>query len=888
MFAASKTSAGATTPPAPTTDPYFDYVTMLLHGDGNSGGQNQTFIDSTSNFPITVTGTPTQGTFSPYNDSGYSVYFDGNGDYLTTGTLPALGTADFTFECWVYANDWGSSSQGVLFGNTFTTGNFQVYIERATSSFKWQLYTQGISTSPAFTLNQWNHIAIVRSGTNVLSFLNGTLVNTTTGITNSVSSSTFTIGSRGAALYLPGYISNLRLTPGIALYSSNFTPSVTPLNTTANTSLLVCASQRFEDLSGANTTITKSGDAAISQFSPYKNYTKQPVSYSNWFSGSNQYLTVSSNSNFNFGSGNYTIESWFYATSVATQTTIVEKRSGSAFEWILFLNGAQVQWFPGFDQTSNILSATSVNVNSWNHVACVRNGNTFTLYLNGVSVGTLTSSLAIPFGSMPINIGYDLSVSARFYFSGAISNLRIVKGTAVYTSNFTPPTSPLTNTGDTLLLTCKDYIFFDNSSYANAVTATGAQPVKGNPFGYTSTATTGYSTLTNAGSAYFDGATGGLNFKDYFGVNGYNFAGNFQFEAWVYPTANDASGSSMLFASIGQDTYVQYNASTGSVAFTVSGVAVIAATGTGVKIGMWNHIMVNRSGTTCRLFVNGLFINTGTSSATVNISSLGYYAKSGSGYEINGYATGFLLYDYNPSILGPIITQAFQPLTTVPSYATGQVFNLKMANGQIIDNAQQNDLLTVGNAQVNTSIKKYGTGSIAFDGSGDSLFAANQSSILMSGGNFTIEAWVNPNSFGSTYNPIIANAISNVSTAADLQYFLYLDGSGKPTFKAYSASTAYTVASASAIPTGSWTFIAAVRNGSTLTLYVNGVSVATTTIGTVILNGSTLALIRCGAYQEASVFYYLNGYVDDLRVTKGIARYTANFTPPSAAFPNYS
>ena len=885
MFAASKTSARATTPPAPTTDSYFDYVTMLLHGDGNSGGQNQTFIDSTSNFPITVTGTPTQGTFSPYNDSGYSVYFDGNGDYLTTGTLPALGTADFTFECWVYANDWGSSSQGVLFGNTFTTGNFQVYIERATSSFKWQLYTQGISTSPAFTLNQWNHIAIVRSGTNVLSFLNGTLVNTTTGITNSVSSSTFTIGSRGAALYLPGYISNLRLTPGIALYSSNFTPSATPLNTTANTSLLVCASQRFEDLSGANTTITKSGDAAISQFSPYKNYTKQPVSYSNWFGGgSNNYFDLPNNTAFN-QSGAWTLECWLYKTTLAA-SYIYSQNTTNFLQLSTNANNFIVIDRSGVG--SLITSTNALTLNTWTHVALVSDGTNMKLFVDGVQSGSTASVGTQAASASTVRIGAYQGTGA-IGFAGSISNLRLVKGTALYTSNFTPPTSPLTAISGTALLTCKDYIFYDNSSNAFAITATGnAQPVKGNPFGYTSNATTGYSALTNAGSAYFDGATGGLNFKDYFGANGYNFAGNFQFEAWVYPTANDASGSSMLFASIGQDTYVNYNASTGAVSFVVSGTTVISATGTAVKIGMWNHIMINRSGTTCRLFVNGLFLNTGTSSATVNISSLGYYAKSGSGYEINGYATGFLLYDYNPSSLGPTITQAFQPLTTVPSYTTGQVFNLKMANGQIIDNSQQNDLLTVGNAQISTSVKKYGTGSIAFDGSGDSLFAANQSSILMSGGNFTIEAWVNPNSFGSTYNPIIANAISNASTAADLQYFLYLDGSGKPTFKAYSASTAYTVASASAIPTGSWTFIAAVRNGSTLTLYVNGVSVATTTIGTVILNGSTLALIRCGAYQEASVFYYLNGYVDDLRVTKGIARYTANFTPPSAAFPNYS
>lgn len=885
MFAASKTSAGASTPPAPTTDPYFDYVTMLLHGDGNNGGQNQTFIDSASNFPITVTGTPTQGTFSPYNDSGYSVYFDGNGDSLSTSTLPALGTADFTFECWVYANDWGSSSQSVLFGNAFATGNFQVYIERSTSSIKWQMYTQGTSASPAFTLNQWNHVAVVRSGTTVLLFLNGTLVNTTTAITNSISSSTFSIGSRAAALYFPGHISNLRLTPGVVLYSSNFTPSVTPLNTTANTVLLACASEKFEDLSARNTTLTKSGDASVSQFSPYKNYTKQQVSYSNWFGGgSNNYFDLPNNTAFDqFGA--WTLECWLYKTTVGA-SYIYSQNTTNFLQ--LSTNASNFIVIDRSGVGGLITSTNAITINTWIHVALVSDGTNMKLFVDGVQSGSTASVGTQAASASTVRIGAYQGTGA-IGFAGSISNLRLVKGTALYTSNFTPPTSPLTAISGTALLTCKDYIFYDNSSNAFTITATGnAQPVKGNPFGYTSTATIGYSTLTNAGSAYFDGATGGLNFKDYFNQNGYNFAGNFQFEAWVYPTANDASGSTMLFSSIGQNTYVQYNASTGSVAFVVSGTTIIAATGTAVKIGMWNHIMVNRSGSTCRLFVNGQFLNTGTSSASINISSFGYYANSGSGYEINGYATGFLLYDYNPSSLGPIITQQFQPRTVVPSYSSGLQFRLTMANGQIIDNAQQNDLLTVGNAQINTSVKKYGTGSIAFDGAGDFLYGNNQPTVLMGLSNFTVEAWVNPNSFGATYNPIIANAILNVSTAADLQYFLYLDGTGKPTFKAYSGSTAYTVASSSAISTGSWTFIAAVRNGSTLTLYVNGVSVATTSIGTVSLNGSTLAILRCGAYQETGTFYYLNGYIDELRVTRGIARYTTNFTPPTAAFPNYA
>ena len=90
-------------------DPYFQYVTSLLHGDGTNGGQNNTFLDSSSNaFTITRNGNTTQGSFSPYG-SNWGNYFDGTGDYLTIANNAALqfGTGDFTVEGWFYLSKIG-------------------------------------------------------------------------------------------------------------------------------------------------------------------------------------------------------------------------------------------------------------------------------------------------------------------------------------------------------------------------------------------------------------------------------------------------------------------------------------------------------------------------------------------------------------------------------------------------------------------------------------------------------------------------------------------------------------------------------------------------------------------------------------------------------------
>ena len=93
-------------------DPYWANVSMLLHGDGVNAAQNNTFLDgSTNNFTVTRNGNTTQGSFNPFTPvypydvatNGGSGYFNGTGDYLTvpSNVALAMGTGDFTIECWV-------------------------------------------------------------------------------------------------------------------------------------------------------------------------------------------------------------------------------------------------------------------------------------------------------------------------------------------------------------------------------------------------------------------------------------------------------------------------------------------------------------------------------------------------------------------------------------------------------------------------------------------------------------------------------------------------------------------------------------------------------------------------------------------------------------------
>ena len=198
------------------------------------------------------------------------------------------------------------------------------------------------------------------------------------------------------------------------------------------------------------------------------------------FNGSSQYLTWPSGSNVAFGTGNFTIECWIYLTSSPTTNFIFDFRDASHTTAPVFLWGditSGVLYWDSNGGGSSVISASGAtwNTNTWYHVAYVRNGTTGTIYQNGVSVGSGTDSTNYSVTPTTSSIGARYA-STFYYFPGYISNLRIVKGTAVYTSSFTPPTSPLTAITNTNLLlnTVSGAQFADSSSTSATITATGS------------------------------------------------------------------------------------------------------------------------------------------------------------------------------------------------------------------------------------------------------------------------------------------------------------------------------------------------------------------------------------------------------------------------------
>ena len=138
-----------------------------------------------------------------------------------------------------------------------------------------------------------------------------------------------------------------------------------------------------------------------------------------------------------------------------------------------------------------------------------------------------------------------------------------------------------------------------------------------------------------------------------------------------------------------------------------------------------------------------------------------------------------------------------------------------MTNGAIYDSAMTNDLETVGNAQISTSVKKYGTGSMYFDGAGDNIPTASSPSITLGTGSWTVEMWIYP-SVGTANKGIFGTG----TTAGCLE--LFTNGSSGFTYNFYGAGGTTNSASGT-MTTGQWSHIAISRSGSNIYLALNGV-----------------------------------------------------------------
>ena len=194
------------------------------------------------------------------------------------------------------------------------------------------------------------------------------------------------------------------------------------------------------------------------------------------FDGSGDYLSIPDSSDFNIDGTNFTLECWFKADDLSGNQAIAgqwELAGGTDRNFDFYLVGSTL-YFENCRGSTNYSVTTTVEVGQWYHIAGVLDGTTLKLFVNGNLVGTTTVSGSANNSTANFGIG-GYATGTADEFNGKISNLRFVKGTAVYTSSFRPPTEPLTNITNTKLLCC------NNSSTTGSTVTPGTITANGDP-----------------------------------------------------------------------------------------------------------------------------------------------------------------------------------------------------------------------------------------------------------------------------------------------------------------------------------------------------------------------------------------------------------------------
>jgi len=615
----------------------------------------------------------------------------------------------------------------------------------------------------------------------------------------------------------------------------------------------------------------------------------------------NGYLSLPTNTNYTITSGvDYTIECWFYLLTTPNGGALVSALYPSGpglaigFGTSLGLSTGSTLFFGYYTSSwSGILSSGGTpSLNVWHHVAVCRVGSTVTLYLDGSSVGTAS----LP-GTYTANNGLYIgrrwdTVGTVSYTDCFISNVRLVQGVAVYTSTFTPSTQPLPATqsantygnpsaaitsGQTKLLVnftnqglANNSYFVDSSIYSAAMTTGGTVvPLYAGltPF-----------TNTYPGSTYFNGSGGASSSGGYLATTtataNYAFGtGDWTIEFWVYI---GVTGVNQCFVDMRNGgnfaltmPVIDYLNGTQLRFYTGGAARITSATGI-FTAGNWYAIALCKVSGSTRMYVNGSQVGTtytdsNNYSTSTNVN-FGRYADGTFNY-FNGYMTNLRLLKGTGLYSGSTYTVPTTPLTAI----TNTVFLFTAQGGyQDLSNQGQRITNTSTNTTITNSQYKFGNQSSNYIATSYQT-VSDATSLQFGTGDFTIEGWVYRSASG-----VVGSIICK--GAATTGWLLQINSSNQLT---WTSTNTIVKTSVTTIPATTWTYFAITRTGTTGYMFINGTQEGATYSDTGNYNQPVNMLIGV----DRGSINGLSGYLDDLRITKGVCRYTSSFSAPSSTFP---
>ncbi len=905
---------------APNLDRLYDNNVLLMHGDG--ANNSTTFTDELGHRFFIAAGTPKIST-AVSKFGGSSILLDGASatPYLACPASPDfdITSGNFTQEAWVYVTSYNpNASQGMMLTTNFTGSSGWAWSLGGINTFTtmyFQTWNAGVAVDlvqsssivAALTLNAWHHVAICKSGSTYYFFVDGIAHGTAAAGAAVPAGNQFAIGvyeqNLSYASYFRGYIEELRINKGHARYLTAFTPAAQALPNTFSDNTFdpfldqTTLHMKFEGGNGSTVFTDTRGTSLTTNGAPTISTLQSAIGLSSLkLSGSAEYLIAPASDKWAFGSGDFTIETWIFATTTPTTRDIV----GNARS-----NDSNASWILGTDATNRLrfLTWTTVIVsgstvlaaNTWYNVVVARQGTTIRLFLNGVLEASATSTQNFSSVANPLWIGH----SGNTAWPGYIDEMRITKGAARAVTAFTPmrtthATAKVDGNAvyDPYGKSVTALLHFDGANNSTTFTDElgNTYSRNGSPVISTTKSKYGTASLRNPGNGcdVISPTLVGLQFG----------TGDFTVECWVNFSVVNLGNSNGVFQLSAVNGGIQASTSNclaiGSTSVTGRWEMYAANTATYSPIipvaDTWYHVALSRVSGVTSMFVDGvalMSIADTTNYTGTYIAIGGYY---GAVHCMNGYIDDFRVTKgigrYRGTFTPP--AQAF-PLPTVneyvsrysdDAYAASVMCHISFDTPYILDTTGKNVVSNNASGFVVPVTQTFAEGGAGqFLGSTTRLTVPAGANFAPGTGDFTVEAWVWCTS-AQIYNTDATNHVGSIwsQSTTGSNYFVFgitaTSATAAPTILFFTA--AGNIAGPALNP-GAWNHVATVRRSGVITCYTNGVP-GTPVANTTDFNNTTY-VPTIGQYSHNSSQVIFAGLLDNIRYTKGVARYNGAFTP---------
>lgn len=877
-------------------------------------------------------------TTDPFPTSNeYSLNLDGSTYYITTDTYGTFITGNFTAEAWVKPSTvtgtkqlWVYSTDANTSLHTFAHGvdivNGQVFgwvVSGPTLPVKLGMAVGTIAA------DVWTHIAVVRDSTSLITYINGvaqTPVTISSKINSPLNCKLKIGGEDFNKLFYSGKISNLRFTNGAALYTSNFdiTSPAGGADIVSPVPLEVIESEisytgeltsplKVVDITELTTQYNTFNSASLSDDTPFVTSDEKSLAL---IKASSQYLQTNKigpdAAAIDLGFADFTIECWIKLASIPTGAlwpglgeyyciySAASPNVNDGFRVILdstyiFVIGANQDLSPFYKFTHTF------NANQWYHIAFTRKQGLLTFFKDGVSVGSTDFSVNAGTGSQ-LTIGRNLDTTRPANFNGNISNLRIIRGTALYTSNFN--TTPVAGG-----------VNIQSPEPLDAFISPAGTPGEGfvNTVGVLqSSINSPYIPSTLGESIFFDGET----YITFVSKNNFQFLAERSFTVQMWVNLQSVSKKQILFATYG--TYKkgssQYdsnwatsnlpliltceaNGKVGAVTSVLTDATIaVDHTGGSLSANTWHHIAYVRDVVQRKafLYLDGVVVATitpssFTSAAQWNSNTRAYIGSSNLAFTPIGYISG--LHVLNG------VAQHPTPKPTAPPTAlpTGTMLGGTLAGTPVflVENSVTDRTLTAINGEVISDDDSF-NGSTSTCSLTSGYIEVPKTVVALDSADFCIESFVYlyPAQGLAQYRTILHAAGAGAPSRSNCFMIISAGTDGSIPDGTPARRTKYIVwmqlsvgtsgynpkfASVSDVTYNTWNHIALTRTKNVFKLFVNGVL------------ESSVIMPDGGSFNTAGNWYlggqttanrWLNGKIASFRVVKGSSVYTRNFNNP--------